>query len=164
MKETPRKISRQEAGSSFRLAPRDDDLDRLADLWVASWQAAMPSIDFAARRGWFLAYVSDIEARGGEMICAFAGKHPLGFILLDGGRGVLEQIAIWPALFGTGIGALLLDEAKRRCPSGLGLEVNADNARALRFYEKSGFERREPGVNQASGLPTWHMRWPGMIG
>jgi putative acetyltransferase len=154
----------QKAASSFRLACRGDDLERLADLWVASWQATMPGIDFAARRDWFLAYVSDIEAGGGETICAFAGKHPLGFIVLDCERGVLEQIAIWPALFGTGIGALLLDEAKRRCPSGLSLEVNADNARALRFYEKSGFERAEPGVNPKSGLQTWLMRWPSVAG
>lgn len=158
------RVVRQKAGSSLRLARRGDDLGRLADLWVASWQAAMPGIDFTVRRDWFLAYLSDIEAQGGETICAFAGKHPLGFILLDCERGVLEQIAIWPALFGTGIGTLLLDEAKRRCPSGLSLEVNADNARALRFYEKSGFERAEFGVNPASGLPTWHMRWPGVTG
>lgn len=148
----------------MQLACRGDDVGRLADLWVASWQAAMPGIDFTLRRDWFLAYLSDIETQGGETICAFAGKHPLGFILLDCARGVLEQIAIWPALFGTGIGTLLLDEAKRRCPSGLSLEVNADNARALRFYEKAGFERAEPGVSSASGLPTWHMRWPSVTG
>jgi putative acetyltransferase len=130
---------------------RCGDLSALADLWVASWQAAMPSIDFAARRSWFFDHVREIEAQGGEAICAFRGEHLLGFILLDQGRGVLEQIAVCPQLFGSGVGALLLDEAKRRCRGGLSLEVNADNPRALRFYEKAGFERQEPGVNPAWG-------------
>lgn len=164
MKGTPRSISRHDAGGSFRLARRGDDVTALADLWIASWKAVMPGIDFAARRSWFLAYLRDIETRGGETICAFDGERLLGFILLDQERGILEQISVSPELFGSGVGGLLLDEAKRRCPCGLSLEVNADNPRGLRFYEKSGFERREPGVNPRSGLQTWLMRWPSMTG
>lgn len=149
-----------QTGSSFRLTRRGDDLGRLADLWVASWQAAMPDVDFVARRSWFLAYVRDIEAQGGETICAFAAEHLAGFILLNRSRGVLEQIAVLPELFGTGVGALLLNEAKRLCPAGLSLEVNADNPRALRFYEKADFARQEARANPTSGLKTWRMRWP----
>jgi len=145
--------------AGVRLARRGDDLDRLADLWVASWRAVMPGIDFSARRDWFLAYLSDLEAQGATTICALAADRPLGFVLLDVPRGILEQIAVKPELFGTGIGALLLDEAKRLCPKGLSLEVNADNPRALRFYEKAGFERQGASVNPASGLETWRMRW-----
>jgi putative acetyltransferase len=131
---------------------------------VTSWRAVVPGIDFAARRDWFLTYLKDLETRGAKTICAFGGEHLLGFILLDEARGVLEQIAIWPALFGTGVGALLLNEAKRLCPSGLGLDVNADNPRAVRFYEKAEFERLEAGVNPISGLKTWRMRWVGASG
>jgi putative acetyltransferase len=161
MKGTPRSISRQDAGASFRLARRGDDVNALADLWVASWQAAMPGIDFAARRSWFLAYLTDLELKGAKTICAFAGERLLGFTLLDQARGLVEQIAVWPELFGSGIATLLLDEAKRLCPKGLSLEVNADNPRALRFYEKAAFGGREASVNPASGLKTWRMRWPG---
>jgi putative acetyltransferase len=124
----------------------------------------MPGIDFAARRGWFLGYLKDLEAAGAKTICAFGTEHLSGFILLDEARGVLEQIAVSPELFGTGVSALLLDEAKRLCPSGLGLEVNADNLRAMRFYEKAGFERLEAAVNPISGLKTWRMRWAGVSG
>ncbi len=146
---------------AFRLAPRGDDLGPLAELWVASWQAVMPGIDFAARRAWFLACLADLEAQGAKTICAFGAESLLGFILLDETRGVLEQIAVAPERFGSGVGALLLDAAKQLCPLGLRLEVNADNARAVRFYEKAGFAVQEAGVNPASGLKTWRMRWPG---
>jgi putative acetyltransferase len=156
-----RSFSSHEAGSPVLLAGRGQNLDDLADLWVASWQAAMPGIDFTARRSWFLAYLTDLELKGAKTICAFAGEHLLGFMLLDQARSVVEQIAVWPELFGSGIAARLLDEAKRLCPKGLSLEVNADNPRALRFYEKAAFGGREAGVNPASGLKTWRMHWPG---
>ncbi len=69
---------------AFRLAQRGDDLEPLADLWVASWQAVLPGIDFVARRIWFCANVRDIEAHGGSTICAFDGEDRLaGFILLE---------------------------------------------------------------------------------
>jgi putative acetyltransferase len=154
--------SQEETGAPFRLSSRGDDLNVLADLWVASWQAVMPDIDFVARRCWFLAYLEDLEGQGVVTVCAFGGESALGFILLDQARGILEQIAVWPELFGSGIASLLLDEAKRRCSSGLTLEVNADNPRALRFYEKAGFERHASGANPTSGLKTWQMRWLGM--
>ena len=151
---------------TYRLVPRGNDLAPLADLWVASWQATMPTIDFGSRRDWFRSHVLDVESRGGVTLCAMdwqTGKPDelLGFILLDFPRAILEQIAIAPALFGSGVGAFLLDEAKRRCPAGLSLDVNADNPRALRFYEKHGFSRAGSGLNPFSGLPIWRMRWHG---
>ena len=147
-----------------RLAPRGTDIDALAALWTASWQAVMPSIDFAARRDWFCGYVTTLEAQGAETICAFDGARLLGFMLLNRQRGILEQIAVRPEFFGAGIGLRLVDAAKGLCPNGLALDVNADNPRALRFYEKAGFERRQAGVNPRSGLKTWRMHWLGPSG
>lgn len=151
---------------TYRLVSRGDDLAPLVDLWVGSWQATMPQIDFAARRDWFCAHVREVESRGGVTLCAMDWQtgqpdELLGFILLDIPRAILEQIVVAPSLFGSGVGAFLLDEAKRRCPGGLSLDVNADNPRALRFYEKHGFSRAGSGLNPLSGLPIWRMRWLG---
>ena len=151
---------------TYRLVPRGGDLAPLADLWVASWQATMLTIDFGGRRDWFCSHVLDVESRAGMTLCAVDGQNGqpdglLGFILLDVPRGILEQIAVAPSLFGSGVGAFLLDEAKRRCPAGLSLDVNADNRRALRFYEKHGFRRAGSGLNPLSGLPILRMRWCG---
>jgi putative acetyltransferase len=147
----------------YRLGPRSNDLAPLADLWVAVWQAVMPQIDFTARRSWLITCVKDIEAQGGVTVCAYdKGDKVAGFFLLDLGRAYLEQIVIAPPLFGSGLGRLLIGEAQRLSPDGLALDVNADNLRALRFYEKAGFERGEPGINPVSGLATWRMHWPGL--
>lgn len=148
----------------YRLGPRGADVAALADLWVAAWQAVMPQIDFAARRSWLIRCVADIEAQGGTTVCAYDGKGEVaGFFLLDLSRTYLEQIAIAPLLFGSGLARLLIGEAQRLCPDGLTLDVNADNLRALRFYEKAGFQRGEAGVNPASGLATWRMHWPSPV-
>jgi putative acetyltransferase len=154
--------SRQGGGVEIHL--RGGDLAPLADLWVASWQAAMPVIDFAARRDWFFTYVETVEQAGGETHCAYNGAHDgagrlAGFILIDIGRGVLEQIVVAPERFGDGLGAFLLDYAKALCRSGLSLDVNVGNPRACRFYEKHGFVKVAEGINPLSGLPIWHLRW-----
>jgi putative acetyltransferase len=146
------------------IRPRGGDVAPLADLWVASWLVAMPSIDFIARRDWFFTYVETVEQGGGETHCVYDGAHDgagrlVGFILIHIGRGVLEQIVVAPERFGDGLGAVLLDYAKALCRSGLSLDVNVDNPRACRFYEKHGFVKAGQGINPRSSLPIWHLRW-----
>jgi putative acetyltransferase len=148
--------------SVFRLVPRrDDDLAPLIALWVESWQATMPHIDFSARRDWFRAHLQASEEEGALTICGFDAEGNLaGFLLLFMQRNYLEQVAVHPRHFRSGLARRLLDEAKARCPHGLTLDVNADNARALQFYQRHGCVRVAAGTNPRSGLPTFTMRWP----
>lgn len=146
----------------FRLAPRGAaDLPQLVDLWVASWRMILPCIDFDARREWFRSHVLTMEAEGAVTICAFdAAGRLAGFVLLVTLQGYLEQIAVHPRHFGGGLATRLLNEAKSRCPDELTLDVNTENPRALRFYEREGFSRIAQGRNVHSGLATWRLRWP----
>lgn len=138
----------------------DSDTASLVDLWVASWREAMPNIDFSARRQWFCAHLQALEAAGAVTICGFdAAGRLLGFVTLDPASGYLDQIAVAPQAKGGGAAGLLLNAARRLSPQGLVLEVNQDNPRALGFYEREGFETIAAGVNPASGLKTWRLRW-----
>jgi putative acetyltransferase len=156
-KENPR----IEAG--FKLTPRKpEDLERVTDLWVVSWRTAMPQIDFEARRPWFGKHLLATEGGGGQTVCAFADNdHLAGFILVVAHQAHLEQIVVHPHYFGHGLAAQLLDHAKVLSPSGLKLDVNADNARALRFYQREGFSQIAAGRNPNSGLPIFKLHWPG---
>jgi putative acetyltransferase len=139
-------------------ARSDADLASLADVWVASWLEAMPEIDFLARRPWFLDRLLELEAAGAVTICAFDGSNRLlGFVTLDPAAAYLDQLAVAPEAKGRGTAHLLLNEARRRSPGGLTLEVNQDNPRALRFYEREGFEKIAEGTNPRSGLKTWRL-------
>jgi putative acetyltransferase len=62
-------------------------------------------------------------------------------------------------MWGTPVAAALVDEAKRLSPAVLELNVNQDNARALRFYAKQEFVTTREDVNPRSGAPIFWLRW-----
>ncbi|SFJ97709.1 GNAT family N-acetyltransferase [Methylocapsa palsarum] len=142
--------------------PEDAERPGLVDLWEASWREAMPQIDFAARRDWFVAHVRALEAAGAVTTCAFdASGAMLGFLSIDPQTGYLDQIALAPDAKGGPAAKLLLAEARRLSPAKIELEVNQDNPRAMRFYEREGFRPIAEGANPRSGLKTWRLRWTG---
>ena len=141
--------------SEAHLRPlRAGNIAALADLWVASWQEAMPTIDFAVRRDWIVAFLG---APAHETLVAEIAGRPAGFVTLEG--GYLHQLVVARESKGRGLATVLLDAAKARAIDGLRLDVNQANARAVRFYEREGFCKVGEGVNQASGLATWTMAW-----
>ncbi|WP_433339174.1 ribosomal protein S18-alanine N-acetyltransferase [Spirillospora sp. CA-294931] len=77
------------------------------------------------------------ESEGGEIV-GYAG------LAAAGGQADVQTIGVRASRRGEGIGAALLtallDEAGRRRSEAVFLEVRADNAPALRLYERFGFE------------------------
>jgi len=137
-----------------------DDVAVLTDLWVAAWRATGLRVDFEARRGWFVEHLATLAARGAEIVVADeSGGALAGFVTIQRGSGHLDQLCVTPARQGSGVAALLLGAAKARAPDRVRLEVNADNARARRFYVREGFAEMGAGVSPASGLPIVTMEW-----
>ena len=135
------------------------DLPALAELWVASWRATLPEINFAARRDWLIARLTAHHAAGTAIVCAADDDDVLGFITVDPALGHIDQLAVCPQRFGTGVASALLAEARRRSPGGLALEVNQQNPRAVAFYWREGFEIVGEGSIGTPGRPIWLMRW-----
>lgn len=151
--------------AEFRLRNlTDTDFPSIADLWVASWQEAMPKIDFNARRAWFGDRLRTLHKAGLVSVGAFDGQDGLlGFVTIDPATGYLDQLAVAPRAKGTGTAKLLLSEARRLSPGRLELDVNEDNPRAIAFYEREGFVKIAEGVNPNSGLKTRRLRWQGAL-
>ncbi len=82
----------------------------------------------------------------------------VGFVTIDR-SGYLDQLVVAPGHWGSPLATLLVDEAKRRAPDGVTLKVNADNARAIRFYERNGFVHAGEDVNPASKRLVLKMEW-----
>jgi putative acetyltransferase len=146
---------------AYRLTPFvAAHLPELTDLWIAAWTKAMPAIDFEARRVWFVERLAALQAQGSEIVCAFDDTNGAlaGFLTLDPATGHIDQLAAAPQAWGRGAALVLIGEAKRRSPA-LKLEVNQDNPRAVRFYEKHAFRRTAASVNPTSGLRTWRYEW-----
>jgi putative acetyltransferase len=136
------------------------DLPALIDLWVAAWSETGLPIDFDARRAWIDERLSALRADGAMIVVGLdASEKPAGFVAIDPRGGALDQLCVAPAERGSGLASSLLDEAKRRSPGVVDLDVNEANARARRFYEREGFAVVGRGVSPHSGLPTLRMLW-----
>ena len=136
------------------------DLPALIDLWAAAWTATGIPVDFDARRAWIDDRLHALRAGGAEIVVGLdASEKPAGFVTIDPRSGHLDQLCVTPAERGSGLATTLMDEAKRRSPGVVQLEVNEANPRARRFYEREGFSVVGRGVSPHSGLPTLEMRW-----
>lgn len=143
----------------FRLRPyRDGDEDAALALWLRAWQQAYPDIDFTARLPWWRTRWRDELVPAARIVVAEATAALTGFVTIDG-TGYLDQLVVAPEHWGGGLAAALVAEAKRLSPGGVRLTVNADNARAIRFYARAGFVDAGGGVNPLSARAVRHMQW-----
>jgi putative acetyltransferase len=136
----------------------DEDWPALLDLWVAAWRATYADIDFDARRDWLRRHVGALEANGATTLC-LVEAGPIGFVVIDAATGWLDQICVSPEHFGLGAADSLIAGAMEVSPQQILLDVNADNVRAIRFYERRGFIPVGAGAGSLSGRPTIKMEW-----
>ena len=151
---------------AYRLRPyRDSDLEPALQLWVDAWQFTYPEIDFRQRLPWWRArWLNEMLPIGDVVMGEDESGRIAGFLVLTPATTYLDQIVVAPPYQGKGLAERLMAYAKRRCTSGLDLHVNQSNARALSFYQRQGFVIATTSSNPRSGLPTYHMRWPGEVG
>ena len=128
-------------------------------LWLRSWQAAYPQLDFVARLDWWRQRWRNELAPSAEIVIAETDGELIGFVTVDPRTFYLDQLVVAPPHWGSGAAAALIAAAKRLSPTGLDLDVNTDNARAIRFYGKEGFVVSGEGVNPISGKPVHRMTW-----
>ncbi len=140
-----------------RYEPRDEN--GAIELWLRTWQAAYPQIDFAARLEWWRERWRREVVPSAQIVIAEAEGAMTGFVTVDPRTFYLDQLVVAPERWRSGVGAALIAAAKRLSPSGLDLDVNTDNARAIRFYARHGLVVSGEGVNPASGRPVYRMRW-----
>lgn len=79
-----------------------------------------------------------------------------GFLGLNG--EYIEGIFVLEAAQSHGIGKCLLDYAKNRKPA-LCLNVYQKNVRAIRFYQREGFQIQREGLDAATGEKDYEMLW-----
>ncbi|WP_123970732.1 GNAT family N-acetyltransferase [Streptomyces sp. TLI_185] len=135
------------------------DCERVAEIRVGGWQSAYRGIipqsyldamsmreDAERRRTRFLEsnaeVVNLVAEQGGEIVgWVCHGPYRVGEVR----TGELELYALYvaPESYGLGVGRALIEESVRRCTAAgharMHLWVLKENARARRFYERSGF-------------------------
>jgi GNAT superfamily N-acetyltransferase len=139
------------------------DAAAVADVWLRSYKAALPSVRQAHTddevRGWF----RDVVVPERETWVADASGVVVGLMVL--GPGEIDQLYLDPDWRGRGLGDRFVALAKELFPSGLSLWTFQVNEAAGRFYERHGFvavertdgrenEEREPDVRYSWTPPS----------
>ena len=142
----------------FELRPyRESDEDASITLWLETWRQAYPSINFDARVNWWRNRWRTELVPVAQIVVAQQDGALVGFVTIDG-TGYLDQLVVSPAQWGSDVSRALVDETKRLSPTGVTLKVNADNARAIKFYVRNGFVKTGDEVN-TSGRAVDLMEW-----
>jgi len=145
--------------ASYTLRPyQASDEDAAIALWQHTWQRAYPAIDFAERVPWWRERWRNELVPNAAIVVAERAGEITGFVTIDG-KGYLDQLVVAPEHWGAPLATMLVNEAKRLSPDRVTLLVNADNARAIRFYARNGFVHAGEDVNPTSGRPVLRMAW-----
>ncbi|MET9873728.1 GNAT family N-acetyltransferase [Actinacidiphila glaucinigra] len=157
-----------------------DDIDAVAAVRVRGWQTAYAGIvpqsyldamdagaDAERRKEWFDAggkRVDNLVATDGGEVTGWAALGPYRGEPDDAEVGELYALYVRPDRIGRGAGRALMDAVRARAGErgfrSLRLWVLADNARALRFYERAGFA--PDGTDQIEmydGVPLKELRY-----
>ena len=145
--------------ANFRLRPYcEADQEPSIALWLTTWKLAYAAIDFDARVDWWRKRWRDELVPNAKIIVAECDGAMAGFVTIDP-SGYLDQLVVAPTHQGSPIATALVDETKRLSPEGVTLKVNADNFRAIRFYERNGFVDAGEDFNPDSKRPVRQMAW-----
>lgn len=89
-------------------------------------------------------------------MCTKNGGEIQGFLGLSG--NFIEGIFVSEKMWSHGIGKCLLDYVKAK-KSELQLNVYRKNKRAIRFYEREGFETQSESVDESTDEKDYLMIW-----
>ncbi|MFE0104340.1 GNAT family N-acetyltransferase [Streptomyces sp. NPDC059009] len=134
------------------------DAPAVADVYLASFDAALPSVRRAHTDDEVRAYIRDVVVPRGSTWVAEEAGAVVGLMVLDG--TLLNQLYLAPSWRGHGIGDRFVALAKELSPAGLDLWTFQVNGPAHRFYERHGFvaDRWTDGDNE-EGEPDVHYTW-----
>ena len=130
------------------------DIDRIADIWLDTNCKAHAFIPASYWESNF-ALVKEMLPQA-EVYVHETESGIQGFLGLNG--EYIEGIFVSEEAQSRGIGKLLLNHAKDR-KSALRLNVYQKNVRAIRFYQREGFQIRCEGLDAATGEPDCEMIW-----
>lgn len=129
-------------------------------IWWGCYPGIISDEQIAYMLGWMYAeekIVGEIEA-GVVWELAWLGETPVGFFAVEAAEAEaakLHKLYLLPELHGRGHGQTMLarvDEVARASGAAeLWLQVNKQNTRALRAYERAGFQRVKEAVAEIGG-------------
>jgi ribosomal protein S18 acetylase RimI-like enzyme len=141
------------------------DASTVAELWLQSFRAAMPSVRIAHTDDQVRHWIRDVVIEQHETWLICLGDEIAGMMTLNDGD--IDQLYLSPSRRGQGLGGMLIAHAKTRQPDGLRLWSFQVNDAAVAFYRRHGFREtaRTDGSRNEEREPDIRMEWtPGNEG
>ena len=138
---------------------RAEDGPAVAEVWLRSFAAALPTVRLAHPDDEVRRWVRDELVVRADTWVAEAGGAVVGVMALS--PGWIDTLYLEPDARGLGIGDLFITLAQERQPSGLQLWTFQVNGPAQRFYERHGFVavERTDGEGNQEREPDVRYRW-----
>lgn len=155
-------MTRSDPRTDLRIGPaRASDAPAIADLYLSSRAAALPSVQWAHGRDAVHRWVAAVLLPNAQTWIARIDGEPVGFLCLEAEE--ITQLYVAPRHWRRGVGRALLAGAMVLRPAGLDLRCFLSNDAALRFYRALGFRTVETtdGSENEEREPDALMRWSG---
>lgn len=138
---------------------RPGDGPAVADVWLRSFDAALPTVRRAHSDDEVRRWIQDVVVPGEDTWVAETAGALVGVCALS--PGWIDQLYLAPEFRGQGIGERFLALARQRSPGGLQLWTFQVNRPAQRFYERHGFVavERTDGSGNEEREPDVRYRW-----
>jgi GNAT superfamily N-acetyltransferase len=136
-----------------------ENADAVADVWLQSFAAALPSVRLAHTETQVRSWIRDVVIAGAETWILDLAGQVVGMMSIADDD--IDQLYLDPSWRGKGLGGLLVAHAKSLRPAGLRLWTFQVNTPAIRFYERHGFRetQRTDGSNNEEREPDVRMEW-----
>ena len=139
---------------------RPDDGPAVAEVWLRSFDAALPTVRRAHPDDEVRRWIRDELVVRADTWVAETDGAVVGVLALS--PGWIDQLYLDPDARGRGIGDRLVALAREREPDGLQPWTFQVNGPAQRFYERHGFVavERTDGAGNQEREPDVRYRWP----
>lgn len=135
------------------------DYEEVAAIWYASarqMDGGAPPLDSPAS---LVDRIARSLAKGWVLKVAIVDGCIAGLLATIPNDYVLDQLFVTPEAQRKGIGATLLDEAKRQLPDGFTLHTPVTNIAGQRFYKKHGLRALRDTAHPVNGAPIRYFEW-----
>lgn len=135
------------------------DAPAVADLWLQSFRAALPSVRVIHTEDQVRHWIRQVVIERYETWVICLDDEVVGMLALDGTD--IDQFYLAPEHRGQGLGDLLIAHAKTRRPECLRLWTFQVNEPAVRFYGRHGFREtaRTDGAHNEEQEPDIQLEW-----
>jgi GNAT superfamily N-acetyltransferase len=138
---------------------RPEDAGPVADVWLRSFDAALPTVRRAHPDDQVARWIADVLLPTRDVWVADADGTVVGVLALS--PGWVDQLYLAPEGRGRGLGDRFVALAKQRQPRGLQLWTFQVNEPAQRFYRRHGFAEveRTDGAGNEEREPDVRLAW-----